>query len=256
MKIRFAAAKRLCGLAEDFEINSKETLDYALRFWRERTVAARRKNDDHTAAVLSECKEVFKKRYNRIVSRHCPTCGEAKSAHSMQCRMCSYADRYLRHNLPSHSAIMKTHEIEEGLVVVPAITHRTGELSSICRKIATTGQIGDSFVTPKSSTSVNGVARTLGMKVLIRCANPEEKDKKKRLYRVWRSDGFDMDQVNEIIRKRLAKEPVEPAKPCVPPPPGTLPPKHPKAKKEKTYRYTMSEQQVNTQLAAGLSRKT
>ena len=228
MKLRFPTAKRLCGLDEQFEIKTKSDFEYALRFWRERTVAARRANDDTTAATLSQCKEIFKRLYNRIASYRCPDCDQGKSLYAVRCNMCARIYRYYRHSIPSQSSLMKIHEIEEGLVIVPPITHRTGELSAICRKLATTGQIGDSFTTPKSSTSTNAVCRALGMTVIIRMVNHEEKDKKKRIYRVWRSDGLSMDEVNEILRKRLAKEPVPPAKPCVPPPASSLPNKHPK----------------------------
>lgn len=227
-RLRFPTAKKLCGLDKQFEIKTRSDYDFALRFWRERTVAARRANDDGTAAVLSECKQIFKHRYERLVSNKCPDCGEVKSLYSMRCNMCARIYRFYRHNIPNQSAIMKTHEIEEGLVIVPPITHCVGELTAICRKLALTGQIGDSFVTPKVPSSINNICRGLGMDVIVRIANTDEKDKKKRIYRVWRADGLDMNGVNEVLRKRLAKEPVPPAKPCVPPPADALPQKHPK----------------------------
>ena len=225
-KLRFSTAKKLCGLDEHFEIKTESDYEFALGVWREQTVAARRTGNDERAAVLSQCKELFKRRYNRVVSPKCPDCGQHKSLYAVRCNMCARIERFYRHNIPAQST-MKNHEIEDGLVLVPAITHRTGELTAVCRKLATTGQIGDCFTSPKSPTSISAVCRTLGLSVIVRATNLDEKDKKKRIYRVWRCDGLDMEAVNEIIRKRLRGEPVPTAKRCVPPPASSLPNRHP-----------------------------
>lgn len=226
MRLTFPKAKRLCGLDETFEIRSEEDYNFALRVWKDQTVVARQANDDDLAAELSQCKQLFKRRYSNRIARKCPRCGDSKSAYADHCQTCSITYRYYDHRLHTHSVTMKEHEIEEGLVIIGPRCHQTGVLTSIIRKVATTGQVGDSFVTDKPSTSIKNVARMQGMEVIVRIANPEEKDLKKRRYRVWRSDGLEMEQVNEVIRKRMAKEEVPPAKPCVPPLPGTLPERH------------------------------
>lgn len=228
MRLYFRHAKELCGLPSDFEIKTEEDYHFAVRCWRDKVVEARRRNDDAHAALLSQCKEVFKKRHTRLVSFRCPDCENAKSRHAMRCHICSHRNRWHKNELNPHSIIMKEHEIEEGLVVIPPRTHSTGVLTAVCRKMAHSGQVGDSFITDKQPTSIKNVARMMGLDVVIRMANPEEKDKKKRRYRVWRADGLDMDGVNEIIRRRMAGEAIEPAKPCVPPPAGTLPDRHAK----------------------------
>ena len=227
-RLTFSAAKRLCGLDADFEIKTGEDYHFILRVWKEQTVAARRKNDDSRAAELSQCKEVFKRRYHNRINRVCPVCGKGKSAFAAHCQPCSLNLRFYSHTLDT--VVMKEHEIEETLVVVGPRCHQTGVLTAVIRKLATTGQVGDSFITDKQSTSVKNVARAAGMECIIRIANPDEKDKKKRRYRVWRSDGLNMEGVNERIKARLAGQTVPPSPPCVAPPPDQLPNRHPKKK--------------------------
>lgn len=226
MRWTFPKARRTCGLDETFEIRSEEDYHFAIRVWRDLTVQARRANDDNRAAELSAAKEVFKKRYNRLFSIHCPRCGEVKSHGAVHCQLCSHTVRYHNNEIWVRSVNMKEHEIEEAPVLIPPRMWSTGVLTGICRKMATTGQVGDSFITNKQPTSVKNVCRMMGMEVTIRIANIEEKDPKKRRWRVWRTDGKDMEEVNELIRKRLAGEPVPPSQPCKPPPPGTLPDRH------------------------------
>lgn len=228
MRLSFPVAKRLCGLADTFEIKSEDDFHFAVRVWKEQTVDARRKNDDIRAAELSQCKELFKRRYTNRVSRICPQCGDGKHSTAKHCQPCSLNFRFYRHTLDT--IVMKEHEIEEVLVPVGPRCHQTGVLTSIIRKLATTGQVGDSFITNKQPTTVKNVARMSGMEITVRIANTDEKDLKKRRWRVWRTDGLDMDAVNERIKARLAGETVPPSPPCTPPPPGTLPDKHPKKK--------------------------
>jgi hypothetical protein len=228
VRLYFRHAKELCGLPNDFEIKSEDDYHFAVRCWKEKVVDARRTNNDELAALLSQCKEVFKKRHTRLISIHCPDCENTKSRYAMRCHICARRERFYKNQLHTHSIIMKEHEIEEGLVVIPPRTHSTGVLTAVCRKLAYSGQVGDSFVTEKQPTSIKNICRMLGMEVIVRMANPEEHDKKKRRYRVWRSDGLEMEEVNERIRKRLAGEPVEPSKPCVAPAPGTVPDRHKK----------------------------
>lgn len=231
MRLTFPKAKKLCGLDEAFEIRSEEDYNFALRVWRDQTIEARRRNDDNHAAELSQCKQLFKRRYNNRVMRKCPTCGEAKSAHADHCQPCSITYRFYHNQLHTHSIVMKEHEIEEALAIIPPRHHATGVLAAICRKLATTGQVGDSFITDKQPTTVKSMARLVGMEVTVRIANLDERDLKKRRWRVWRTDGKEMEEVNEIIKLRMAGEPVPPSPPCVPPPPESLPDKHPERKK-------------------------
>ena len=228
-RLNFPKAKKLCGLDPNFEIQREEDYHFAMRVWRELTVDARRKNDDSRAAELSECKELFKRRHNSRVKRFCPKCGSAKGAFAQHCQLCSLNFRFYSSTLDSIK--MKEHEIEEALVLVGPRCHQTGILTGICRKMATTGQVGDSFVTDKQPTSVKNICRMVGMEVTVRIANPEEKDLKKRRWRVWRTDGFEMEAVNERIKTRTAGGAYPPSPPCTPPPPGTVPDRHPKKKK-------------------------
>lgn len=63
-------------------------------------------------------------------------------------------------------------------------------------------QIGQSFPIIHSKSAVQKAAERMGLKVLIRADNPQEKDKKKRRYRVWRTDGLPWRKVNQIITQR------------------------------------------------------
>lgn len=221
-------AKALCGLPDDFSIRTSSDYDAAISAWKGVTVAARRAGDDHHAATLSQCKEVFKKVHNAKQSKTCPDCGLAKSSHSERCQVCSHRYRTYGHAL--YTLIMKEYEVESGTTLIPPRTTWSGVLTQTLRKLVA-GQVGDHFVTRKHSCVVKAASRNLGLEVICRCMNPEERDKTKRMYGVWRSDGLDMDEVNEIIQKRLKGEEVPPPKPCVPDP-DVLAKKHPKKSKK------------------------
>lgn len=234
MRLTFNKAKQRLGLPPDFEVADQACMDAALKLWKDKTIVARRANEDNLAAELSEAKMVLCKRYERRKSRFCPDCGQAKSFHSQRCSLCARSARFPADEKVNPVSVkvipMKEHEIEESLVIIGPRCHQTGVLTSIIRKLATTGNVGDSFVTDKQSTSIKNVARMAGMEVIVRIANPEEKDLKKRRYRVWRSDGKTLEEVNALIQKRRAGETVPPSPPCVAPPPDQLPNRHPKKK--------------------------
>lgn len=214
-RFTFARAKELVGLPSDFELRSEETYAHALACWKERTIAARREGRDADAAELSRAKECFKARHHRRVSRICK-CGEAKNPHAEFCQVCSRTNRYYRNQVMEHTEThVELNAMEPTLVPVPERSTRAGKMRLMCQQLATTGQVGDSFVTDKPPASVSTVARTLGMKIIFRLVNPQEKDAK-RLYRVWRSDGKSMEELNDIIRRRLAGEAVPLSEPCVP----------------------------------------
>lgn len=226
MRLTFAQAKKLCGLPAEFELKRQEDFERAIAAWKEKTVAARNGDRDNEAADLSQCKELFKKRWSARQSRICPRCGDFKSAHAVHCGTCARAEKNHHNEMNETTVELKQHELELGTILVPPRATKSGPLTTVMQKLALEGQIGDSFVTCKPPTSVSAVARSLGLSVITRTANPEVKDKSKRLYRIWRCDGLDMEAVNQIIRKRLAGEPVPPPKPCVPLPPD--PNKHKK----------------------------
>jgi hypothetical protein len=216
LELKFAAAKRLCGLADEFDIVTTDDFVAAIRAWKARTVDARQAGDDGAASVLSQCKEAFKRRHSRAQNRHCPRCGVAKQQHARHCQVCARAVRNgTDKSIPERSTIMTEHEIEDALMPIPHARHGDSGVTEACRKLAAIGQIGDSFITSKSASSVNNASRPLGLRVMVRLTNPMERDRKKQFRRVWRSDGLRPEEVNEIIRKRLAGEAVPAAKLCV-----------------------------------------
>jgi hypothetical protein len=221
-RFNFQQAKRICGLERDFQLRRPEDYETALRAWKERMVGARRTGNHDLAALLSQCKQVIKRRFNWLFSRTCPDCGRGKQRHAARCFYCSLVYRHYRNKLPY---AMKEHELGE-LALIPPRMQATGILTAVCRKLALNGQVGDCFITDKQPTSVKNVCRLLGMEVIIRIADIHEKDRKKRRWRVWRSDGLGMEQVNERIEARMAGKTVPVSPPCKPLPPDALPPRH------------------------------
>jgi hypothetical protein len=125
-------------------------------------------------------------------------------------------------------------EVEPVPVVVPhALKGKNSLLSDALDRLCA-GQVGDSFVARRPPSSVALSAKMRGLKVICRCVTPDEKDYKKRAYRVWRSDGHDMDTLNRLIQRRLNGETVR-TEPVVPMDPDALRAmkdrKHPKEKK-------------------------
>lgn len=190
------------GLPPDFPLKTEDHFNTAFRCWKERTVDARRANQDRLAADLSLAKANIVKRQKRLASLRCPRCGKLKSPTAEQCRPCAlytrfYSDKVEAMNNP------ELYKVETPVEAIPDRSTRAGPLMIALRKLAT-GQIGDTFVTDKNGTMVASAARKLGGNVIVRCINTGEKDPKKRLYRVWRSDGLSMDEVNAVIRDRIA----------------------------------------------------
>jgi hypothetical protein len=212
------------GLDPAFKVRTDEDMNLVMAVWKERTVLARKTNNDEEAKTLSLCKELVKRWYNCRTSRKCPKCGEAKSTHAYECRRCSYFTRHHSHSMSETT--VKDYEIVATALVTPR-NHITGELTLALRQLVD-GQVGDSFVTPKQPTSIKLQAKMLGLEVMCRIANPAERDPKKRKYRVWRSDGLEDTKVNEIIQKRMKGEPVPKPKDCVPLPLDQRPDKHKK----------------------------
>lgn len=100
------------------------------------------------------------------------------------------------------------HKVEATPIAIPPIAHDRSELALAMSQLST-GHIGDSFLTNKSASTCILMAKIMGGVVTCRTANPQEKDHKKRQYRVWRTDNYSMEEANEIIKKRVAGEKIE-----------------------------------------------
>ena len=191
------------GIPHDCEVKTPQGYDIAMAAWKRLTIDARRSNNDDRAAMLSLCKTIIQKKRDRHTSKVCPTCGKAKSSVANQCQMCSHTSRYYAHSLEKGNLIM--HEIEKTPILIPEINKRQSEVSLALKQLVN-GQIGDSFVTNKPISTTSLMAKMLGGTIICRSANPEEKDSKKRKFRVWRSDGLSMSEVNAIIQRRIDGE--------------------------------------------------
>lgn len=220
MRFTFKRACQLLELPLGYDITKEEDFDLALRIWRVKTADARRNGNDDLAADLSQAKEALKRRKSRLGTK-CPDCGQGKSKFAARCNVC--ARRVLFYpNQMNASTPLTEHEIEATPLPVPPRTLRSGILTQTMRELATTGTVGDSFVTSKQSTTIKSVARLLGMEVITRIVTHGKKVAGKKYkvgqqYRVWRSDGKSEKELNEIIKRRLAGEKIE-SKPCEPPP--------------------------------------
>ncbi len=179
------------GITADFRLDTESDYEAARARWKELTAAARLAGDDNRAAELSQVKEALKKLWNAKNDRVCPRCGNGKSPHAQYCQVC-------RGTVNNNGYVEERNntvecKIESG-VLVPEIT-RHGELTQTLRKL----ELGQSFVTGKSMSSIGNIARTSGIKVICRRENPAEKDPKKRLIRVWRCDGLTAEELNQRI---------------------------------------------------------
>jgi hypothetical protein len=218
MRLNFKKAKKLCGLDDKFEIRSTEQFEFAMTAWKALTVQARTEGNDALAADLSQCKEIFKRRHHNRVVRRCPVCGDFKNPYADHCNTCSRNKRYYRNVMNETSVLPKEHVIENGVVLIGPRCHTTGILTQTLRKMADDSPVGDSFITDKQPASVKNIARLIGLQIMIRIANPQEKDLKKRRWRVWRTDGLPMEDVNKIIKDRMGGKPAPAVKICVPDP--------------------------------------
>lgn len=214
----FKRALREVGLPGDYPLKTEEDFAKLMQVWKSLTVEARRGNNDDRAAVLSYCKTIFQKRWKARQSVICPACGKLKNIRSAHCQLCARTLRYYKNRLHSNDMDSDLHK-PEPLTPITQIERRSGQLSNALRVLAN-GNIGDSFVTNRPSSSIGNLAKLLGGIVVCRIANPGEKDHKKRRYHVWRTDGLPPEKVNEIIERRMKGETVAKPAPWVPLPPA------------------------------------
>ena len=212
-RLSFADAKRLCGISSLQRLDTDDDYAAVNAAWKSRMVAARNAGDEEEAKVLSQAHQVFKRRYISAVSRVCPDCGQSKSLFAMRCGRCSRIYRFYRHMIPQ--PVLKDYELEQAAVPVPPRKHMPGKLAIAMLKLSNS-QVGDSFVCGNASATIKNAAAAVGLQVIVRIANVEETDKKKRKFRVWRSDGLESEAVNEVIEKRRKGEVVPPPEKCVP----------------------------------------
>lgn len=104
----------------------------------------------------------------------------------------------------------------ESSIIIP-VERGDGALTTAMEMLAK-GHIGDSFISDKTNSSINNVAKIYGGRGKIACksVNPEEKDRHKKRYRVWRTDGKTLYEVNEIIQKRTRGEDITKPEPWTP----------------------------------------
>ena len=200
MRMTFARARDVLGLPPEFLPTQHDSYDLMLAKWKEEVVEARRKADAERETELNEAKAFVKKRKDARLNRVCPVCGGAKRDHAERCGMCAHRQRYYP-NLVMEKSNVKLYQIEEG-VQLPS-PRGDSELTAALKRLE---RLGQSFCTPAKHCTITLKAKQLGVKVIARVIDPHEKDAKKRVYRVWRSDGLRQEQLNAYIKGELTLE--------------------------------------------------
>jgi hypothetical protein len=224
---RLRDALTTLGFAPEFEIRNPTDFRVAHDVWKDRVVHARRAGNPKLEIALNSAYAVVKP----YGSRYCPVCGKPKgNRNNGHCQMCFRRRQTFGDNIMSNQ--FTEFQIEQTPVVVPpAFKGASSQLRIALEKLCQ-GQVGDSFVAKRQPSAVALSAKMLGLKIVCRCVTPSEKNYKQRAYRIWRSDGHDMDTLNRLIQKRLNGEKVE-TLPLTPPDPEALEAikdrKHPKA---------------------------
>jgi hypothetical protein len=196
------AALLTLGFAPEFEIHNLTDFRVAHDVWKDRVVAARRSGNISLETALNSAFAVIKPHG----SKYCPVCGSRKGRTNGRCYLChrrrlTYGDNIMAKDFTEY-------QIEETPVIVPhALKGGYSALGEALQKLCA-GQVGDSFVARRAPSAVALSAKMLGLKIICRCITPHEKDYKKRAFRIWRSDGHDMDELNRLIHKRLNGETV------------------------------------------------
>lgn len=191
-------------------LDPREDANFVLimKRWKDLTVEARRTENMAEAAKLSEVKNIIKAVHQREKNSICPDCGNRKSSKCARCNTCDKRHRFYPKTLKESqnmSDISNLNKVEKALSLIPDVPRKTSALMMALTELSK-GQIGDSFVTHKPANSVLQQARYAGGIVTCRLINQGETERKKRRYRVWRTDGKSMEEVNEIISRRMAGE--------------------------------------------------
>jgi len=210
-----AAALATLGFAPEFELRNPVDFRVAHGVWKDRVVAARRAGDGALERALN-CAYAVIKPHGR---KYCPVCGRRKGRCSNRCAMCHRRRATFGDNIMNNQ--FTEFEIEHAPVVVPPALKGANSQLSIALEALCRGQVGDSFIARRQPSAIALSAKMHGLKVICRCVTPDEKDYKKRAYRVWRSDGYDMDDLNRLIQKRLNGESVK-TEPITPMDPETV----------------------------------
>ena len=228
---RLNGALAVLGFAPEFVIRSPTDFVVAHAVWKDRVVAARRSGNIPLETVLNSAYAIIKPHRER----YCPICGSRKGHTGRLCGMCHRRRSTFGDNIMANS--FTEFQLEQTPVIVPpALKGANSQLALALDKLCH-GQVGDSFIARRQPSAIAFAAKVHGLKVICRCVTPDEKDYKKRAYRVWRSDGHNMDELNRLIQRRLNGETVE-TLPLTPPPAEVLEAikntKHPKSGRPRT----------------------
>jgi len=190
---------RACNLVglPNLVVDSKEAIAEFHNKWRVLVVNARERNDDQTAAVLSEAWAFVKKRQRKYCE-----CGAQKSPSATSCPMCARVIKKEKRNnmkkpeMPEIPGMITG--VVEDCVPIPA---RTGRPGAVLEQLSKLERVGQSVVIRCCYMSAAKAASTLKMK----CSTHVIKDadgNKTGYTRIWRTDGMTLDEVNKIIAER------------------------------------------------------
>jgi hypothetical protein len=167
--------------------------------WKDQTVAATHAENHELLRLLSQAKQAIKRRtLKRCTYPGCnnPTSGERCSIHLRNTVAMKNETR-----IPAVTNGVS--EIESGVEVTHAVRSISSPIAEAIRKLRDQGKVGDSFTAfIKAPSNVATIAKREGVQIITRKVYPEKTDpthNKRKLCRIWRSDGKTADELNRII---------------------------------------------------------
>jgi hypothetical protein len=188
--MKLQEALRVIGMPPEFRMNDRGEYETVMARWTQEIRLARDAvgdgvNDDGTRArELSQAKEVVKARAKKFCG-----CGRRKSVTAECCPEC---------RLQKYGASLGPAEVRfrpevsgpaEDTILIPV---KTGAVQTLLQKLEKTG---DSVEVKAARPTIQQIAHRLGMACVTR-------EVSRGVFRVWRTDGKSIVEVNALIRER------------------------------------------------------
>jgi hypothetical protein len=179
------------GMPLDFDLTDPDAKEDAHQVWKSKMVSAREANDDDLAKELSAAWNAVKS-YNQ---RWC-ACGKKKSTKDSQCWECLNKQGKTRP------------PVDAGPVEYNVPCDRSRKSSLLMGQVKALDRVGASRTIHASDMGIRWAADKLDMQVFIQPVNGH-KGNTKGWFRVWRTEGLPLNEVNKAIihdAKEFCKE--------------------------------------------------
>jgi len=186
-RLDLKAALRTCEMPDGFTVSSQDDIKEVHEKWRHLLVAARRAGNMERAADLSNAWALVKRQRDRW----CP-CGRMKSRGARLCATCLV--------LHKNGRAMGVPEFCVGVVSDGVLIEST-KRSKLYDALNKLDAVGKSVVLDSKCETIRAAACKLGVKVKI-YQMQDENGVKTKFFRVWRTDGLSIEDVNAAILKR------------------------------------------------------